>query len=210
MRQDGRLIGVAALIAPRVGLARVWMSAYAALPAVAFDRDAAPEALAALLALLAERTRLAGLRLAVGRGGRRATRRRCAALALPRRSPGGRARAALRLAGAAAFDAGLDPKRRNTKWARQRRRLGGSDGGRRRRRRIEAFFEVERKRLERARAARRSPTIPRASPSPAPRSRAFASAGRLDALALRLDGAADRRRPRADRRRPRVLLEDRL
>src|SRR5438270_5042784 len=48
IRDGGRLIGFAALIAPPIGLARVWMSAYAALPACAFDRDAGRQAIAAL------------------------------------------------------------------------------------------------------------------------------------------------------------------
>ncbi len=57
VRAEGRLVGFAALILPRVGLARVWMSPYAALPAAAFDRDAAPAALAALAGAARARAR---------------------------------------------------------------------------------------------------------------------------------------------------------
>ena len=61
-REDsGRLIGFAALLLPRVGLARAWMSAYAALPASAFDRDALPPRSARCVGSLAEQTRLVGI-----------------------------------------------------------------------------------------------------------------------------------------------------
>ena len=181
-----RLIGLAGLTLPRLGLARAWMSAHAALPAAMFDRDERGEAVAATAALLARRTRLAGIVWPfVERGGPFA-----AALAtagdLPLGLAGSRRRAALRLEGAKAFDAGLDSKRA-TKWARKARKLvgevtatSGSDG-------VEAFFEVERKgwKGERGTALAGDPArlaFARAALS------SFAAAGRLDTLTLRLDG----------------------
>jgi CelD/BcsL family acetyltransferase involved in cellulose biosynthesis len=188
VRAKGRLVGFAALILPRVGLASAWMSPYAALPAVAFDRDASPAALAALADLLRARTRLTGVVWPfVERDGSLA--KALGAVGLPLRLAGRTRRVALRIDGAAAFEARLDPKRR-TKWARQARRLStrgeleakpGAEG-------IEAFFEVERKGWKGAR---------RTSLADDPARLAFARealtafdrAGRLDALTLRLDGA---------------------
>ena len=182
---DGGLIGFAALILPRIGLAQVWMSAYAALPAAAFDRAAAPEALAALCALLAP-SRLAGLVWPLvepsGSYG-------VAARALTPLCAGRTRRAALRLAGAQAFDASLNPKRR-TKWARQARKLAalgkldeatGAEA-------VAAFFEVERKGWKGARRSALADDLARLAFAQAALQN-FARAGRLDALALRLDGA---------------------
>jgi CelD/BcsL family acetyltransferase involved in cellulose biosynthesis len=183
VRESGRLIGFAALILPRVGLARVWMSAYAALPALAFDGDAAP---AALAKLIGARTRLAGIVWPfVERDS--ALHAALAAAGLPLSFAGGARRVALRLAGVAAFEASLDPKRR-TKWARQARKLATrgklettSDG-------VEAFFEVERKGWKGARGTALADDPARLAFARAALS-AFADAGRLDALALTLDGA---------------------
>ena len=188
------------------------MSPYAALPAAAFDRDAAPQALGALVALLAERTRLVGMVWPlVERDGpfarRCATGWRCRA-----RSSG-----ATLARGAAARRARppstrASTRKRRNKWARQARKLAargkleeiaGDAGDRRRSSRSSAA-------AGKARAAPRSPTIPRASPSPAPRSPPSPRDGRLDALTLRLDGAPIAAGLVLDRRRPRVLLEDRL
>lgn len=181
----GRLIGFAALILPRVGLARVWMSAYAALPAAAFDREAAAEALSALCALLAN-SRLVGLVWPmVEPGGAYAA----AARALSPQGAGSTRRAALRLAGAQAFDASLNPKRR-TKWARQLRKLAalgkldevtGAQA-------IAAFFEVERKGWKGERRSALADDPARLAFAQGALD-AFDCAGRLDALALRLDDA---------------------
>ena len=182
---SGRLIGFAALLLPRIGLARVWMSAYAALPAAALDRDAAPQALLALCALLAP-SRLVGLVWPmVEPNGRYAA----AARALSPLCAGSTRRAALRLAGPAAFDAGLNPKRR-TKWARQARKLAtlgkldeatGAEA-------VATFFEVERKGWKGARHSALADDPARLAFAQAALQN-FARAGRLDALALRLDGA---------------------
>ncbi len=183
---DGRLIGFAALILPRIGLARVWMSPYAALPAVAFDRAAAPQALAALCALLAP-SRLAGL---VWRQVETTGPYGAAARSLNPLCAGSTRRAALRLAGPAAFDAGLNPKRR-AKWARQARKLAtlgrldeaaGAEA-------VAAFFEVERKGWKGARRTALADDPARLAFAQSALQN-FARAGRLDALALRLDGAA--------------------
>ena len=181
----GRLIGFAALILPRVGLARVWMSAYAALPAAVLDREAAPEALAALCALLAT-SRLAGLVWPMVEPGGAYV---AAARALSSQGAGSTRRAALRLAGPAAFDASLNPKRR-TKWARQLRKLAalgkldevtGAQA-------VAAFFEVERKGWKGERRSALADDPARLAFAQAALD-AFDRAGRLDALALRLDGA---------------------
>jgi CelD/BcsL family acetyltransferase involved in cellulose biosynthesis len=180
MRDKGRLIGFAALTLPIVGLARVWMSPYAALPAAALDRDAAPAALAALLALLRERTRLVGLVWPfVERGGP------LAAPGLPLLLAGQTQRAALRLAGLAAFEASLNPKRR-TKWARQARKLGRLDEATGEAA-VEAFFAVERGGWKGARGTALADVPARLAFARAALA-AFAREGRLDALALRLDG----------------------
>jgi hypothetical protein len=108
---------------------------------------------------------------------------------LPRASAGRSRRAALRLAGAAAFEAGLDPKRR-TKWARQARKLAtrgrletqpGETG-------VEAFFEVERRGWKGARGSALADDPARLDFARAALSH-FAQAGRLDALTVTLDGA---------------------
>ena len=187
-KADGRPIGFAALILPRVGLARLWMSPYAALPALAFDRDATRQALTALAALLRAETPLTGVLLPfVERGS--ALDAALAQAGLPIASAGRSRRAALRLAGAAAFEARLDPKRR-TKWARQARRLAtrgkleanpGPTG-------VEAFFEVERKGWKGARGDALADDPARLAFARAAL-HAFDRAGRLDALTLTLDDA---------------------
>ncbi len=181
VRESGRLIGFAALRLPPLGLARVWMSAYAALPAMAFDRDAAPAAVAAIAALLRAQTRLAGIvwpfveeGVAIDAGG------------LPLRCMARTRRAALRLAGVAAFEASLDPKRR-TKWARQARKLA-KRGKVATQANAEAFFEVERRGWKGERGAALADDPARLAFARTALS-AFAEMGRLDALALTLDGA---------------------
>jgi CelD/BcsL family acetyltransferase involved in cellulose biosynthesis len=179
IRDGAALIGFAALQVPLVGLARVWMSEYAALPALAFDRDAAAPALAALTALLAAQTRLAGLILPLRPPGQD--------YPLPHRIAARRRRTALILNGAAAFEAGLDPKRKS-KWARKRKKLRnltetpGADG-------IDAFFEVERKGWKGQRRSALADDPARLAFARAALQN-FAQAGRLDALTLRSDGAA--------------------
>lgn len=185
--EGGRLIGFAALTLPLAGLARVWMSPYAALPAAALDRDEAPAALAALMALLRERTRLVALVWPlVERGGPLAAA--LGASGGPLRLVGRPRRAALRLAGPGAFEASLNPKRRS-KWARQARKLAalgrleetsGEDA-------TEAFFAVERGGWKGARGTALADEPARLAFARAALE-AFARAGRLDALALRLDG----------------------
>ena len=182
---DGKLIGAAVIAAPPlgVGLARVWVSPYAALPAIALDSAAAPRALAALAAELAARTRLAGLMLPFVESDA------AVALPLPHFVAGRSRRAALRLGGGVAgFDASLDAKRR-TKWARQGRKLAAQGrletlAGEAA---VEAFFEVERKGWKGER---------RTALADEPKRLAFArdtlarvaKMGRLDAMALVLDG----------------------
>ena len=164
------------------------MSSYAALPAAALDRDAAPQALAALVALLSQRTRLAGLLWPlVERGGPLAAA--FDAAALPQAVVGRTRRAALRVAGVAAFDAGLDPKRRKH-WAKLARRLAArgrvdevaGDAA------TEALFAVERLGWKGRRGTALADDPGRESFARAALS-AFAAAGRLESLALRLDGA---------------------
>jgi len=96
---------------------------------------------------------------------------------------------ALRLKGVAAFEAGLDTKRR-TKWARQARKLAtrggletvrGADG-------VAAFFEVERKGWKGARGTALADDAARLAFAQAALA-AFDEAGRLDVLTLTLDGA---------------------
>ncbi len=186
VREEGRLIGFAALILPPVGLARAWTSPYAALPAVAFDRDAAPAALDALLRLVAERTRLVGVVWPfVERDGPFAAALRSAAGARPLEVAAPTRRAALRLAGVTAFETSLDAKRR-TKWARQARKLGKIEEASAETA-VAAFFEIERKGWK---GARRSALAddPRRLAFARAALGAFARADRLNALALTSDG----------------------
>ncbi len=123
------LIGLAAIAPPRlpIGLASLWRSEQAALPAILLDRNAATEALAAIIdALRARAPSLAGLRLpfstvdgpvAVAAAALAARR------ALSLKAAHSRRRAALVVGAKASFEARLD-KRRRKEWARQRRRLG--------------------------------------------------------------------------------------
>jgi CelD/BcsL family acetyltransferase involved in cellulose biosynthesis len=185
VRERGRLIGFAALTLPPLGLARVWMSAYAALPALAFDRDALTAALTAIAGLLRAQTRLAGIVWPfVEEGG--ALQVALAAAGLPLASMGRTRRAALRLSGAAAFDASLDPKRR-TKWARQARKLA-TRGRLETQPNAEAFFEVERKGWKGARGSALADDPARLAFARAALA-GFDADGRLDALTLTLDGA---------------------
>jgi CelD/BcsL family acetyltransferase involved in cellulose biosynthesis len=116
----GALIGLAAIALPRLpfGLARLWRSEQAALPAILVDRHVASEALAAMLDWLAAR------RPRLTTDGQVATA--VAALAAQRtlkvRSAHRRSRAVLIIEQGARFEARLD-KRRRKEWARQRRRL---------------------------------------------------------------------------------------
>jgi CelD/BcsL family acetyltransferase involved in cellulose biosynthesis len=97
-------------------------------------------------------------------------------------------RAALKLAGVAAFEASLNPKRA-AKWARQMRKLAsqgrfeatsGVEG-------IDAFFEVEPRGWKGARGTALSDDPARLAFARAALEE-FARAGRLDAMTLRLDG----------------------
>ena len=185
--EDGGLLGFAALTLPRFGLARVWMSPYAALPAAALDPDAAREALLALVALLRGRG-LAGLIWPyVEHGGPVAAA--LAGLDLPLRVVGRRKRAALRLSGAAAFEAGLEARRRK-RWARQARRL--AEKGRLEEASgaaaVEAFLAVERTGWKGARGTALADDPARLAFAREMLA-AFAQAGRLEALSLTLDGA---------------------
>jgi CelD/BcsL family acetyltransferase involved in cellulose biosynthesis len=178
---EGRLIGFCALVMPRAGLARVWMSPYATLPAAAFDRDEAPAALEALHSALGERTRLAGIVWPyVETDSPFSTALRT--LALPRLLAGRRQRAALRLAGA-----GATQSKTAAKQARRLAALGniettcGPDD-------IEAFLEVERKGWKGERRTALADDPARAAFARAALG-GFAREGRLVALSLRLDGA---------------------
>ena len=183
VREDGWLIGFAALVVPFVGLARVWMSAYAALPACAFDAERAGGAIAALLALLRERTRAAGVVFGfVERGG---------ALAAGLRGfgpvvAGETRRAALKLNGIAAFEASLNPKRA-AKWKRQMRKLASQGRFETTSGEIEAFFQVEPRGWKGARGTALSDDPARLAFARAALD-GFAREGRLDAMVLRLDG----------------------
>ena len=186
VREDGRLIGFAALRLPFVGLARVWMSAYAALPACAFNAERAGEALAALMALLGARTRAAGVVFGfVEREGPLAAALRGVG---PVVVSGGTRRAALKLNGAAAFEASLNPKRA-AKWKRQLRKLTSQgrfevcSGPQE----IDTFFEVEPRGWKGARGAALSDDPARLAFARAALE-GFARGGRLDAMTLRLDG----------------------
>ena len=186
VRENGRLIGFATLRLPLVGLARVWMSAYAALPACAFDAERVGVALRALLKLLVDRTRLSGLVFGfVERDGPLAAALRAAGPVVVASET---RRTSLRLAGAAAFAASLNPKRA-AKWKRQLRKLtsqGRFEIGSGREE-IEAFFAVEPRGWKGARGTALSNDPARLAFARAALG-AFADFGRLDAMTLRLDG----------------------
>jgi len=121
------LIGLAAIAPPRLrfGLASLWRSEQAALPAILLDRDAAVEALAAIVdALPAKAPHLPGLRLPFSTvdGPIAAAAALAARRALSLKAAYPRRRAALVVGAKASFEARLD-KRRRKEWARQRRRL---------------------------------------------------------------------------------------
>jgi len=122
------LIGLAAVASPRLpfGLASVWRSEQAALPAILLDRDAAAEALAAIIgALRARAPGLVGLRLpfsTVDGPVATAAAALAARRALSLKAAHSRRRAALVVGAKASFEARLD-KRRRKEWTRQRRRL---------------------------------------------------------------------------------------
>jgi CelD/BcsL family acetyltransferase involved in cellulose biosynthesis len=186
VREAGRLIGFSALRTPLLGLASVWMSGYAALPACAFDAERADVAVAALRTLLVERTRLSGVVFGfVEREGALAGALRAAG---PVVVAGGTQRAALKLAGVAAFEASLNPKRA-AKWKRQLRKLSsqGKFEATSGPEQIEAFFEVEPRGWKGARGTALADDPARLAFARAALG-AFAEAGRLDAMALRLDG----------------------
>jgi hypothetical protein len=191
---DDRLIGLVAFRPPPlgVGLARVWQSAYAALPASVFDREAIEAALVAFVAGLRERTRLAGIIWPMTETGgalAEVVEKIANAEGLPVSVAASTRRAALRLAGLAAFEASLDPERRR-RWRRQARRLAergrvetmtGPEA-------VEAFLSVESKGWK---GRRRTALADDPARLAFARSAldAFARAGRLDALGLLLDGA---------------------
>jgi CelD/BcsL family acetyltransferase involved in cellulose biosynthesis len=190
----GRLIGFVALQLPPLGLglAHVWQSAYSPLPASAFDREAIPDALAALVAGVRDQTRLAGIiwtmtesvgALAETLGQIAKTHTLSIGMLANTR------RAALRLAGLAAFEAGLDPERRR-RWRRQARRLAergrvetmtGAEA-------VEAFLSLESKGWKGRRGTALADDPARLAFARSALE-AFARAGRLDALTLVLDGA---------------------
>jgi CelD/BcsL family acetyltransferase involved in cellulose biosynthesis len=122
------LVGLAAIRLPRLplGLARLWRSEQAALPAILLDRDAAEGALAAMLDWLgAHASRASGLRLPyLTTDGPVAAA--VAALAArrtpPLQSAHRRSRAALIIGKEGGFEARLDARRRK-EWRRQHRRL---------------------------------------------------------------------------------------
>jgi hypothetical protein len=190
----GLLIGLVSFRAPRlgVGLARVWQSAYSPLSASVFDSEAIADALAALVAALREQTRLVGLIWPMTESGGAladALGRISKADTLSVEVLASTRRAALRLTGSAAFEAGLDPERRR-RWRRQARRLGerGRIETRSGAEAIDAFLSLESKgwKGRRRTALADDPArlaFARGALDP------FARAGRLDALALLLDGA---------------------
>ena len=122
------LIGLAAVEPPRfrIGLASLWRSEQAALPGILLDRDAATEALAAIIdALRVKAPGLVGLRLpfsTVNGPIAAAAAALAARRALSLKAAYSRRRAALVVGAKASFEARLD-KRRRKEWARQRRRL---------------------------------------------------------------------------------------
>ncbi len=184
VREGARLIGFAALWLPFAGLAQVWMSAYAALPACAFDAEQASEAVGALLALLRTRTRLAGVvfGLVERDGPFEAALRAGRPVVVARETR----RAALRLAGVAGFEANLNPKRA-AKWKRQLRKLAAQGRFETTSGEIEAFFEVEPRGWKGARGTALADDPARLAFARAALG-AFAQIGRLDAMTLRLDG----------------------
>jgi CelD/BcsL family acetyltransferase involved in cellulose biosynthesis len=122
------LIGLAAIAPPRLrfGLASLWRSEQAALPAILLDRDAATDALATLVdSLRAKSPGLVGLRLpfsTVDGPVAAAAAALAARRSLSLKAAHWRRRAALVAGAKASFEARLD-KRRRKEWARQRRRL---------------------------------------------------------------------------------------
>ena len=190
-----RLIGLAVIEWPRLslGLARVWRSEQAALAALMVDREAAGDALAALLAWAAARG-AAGLRLPFLEA-QGPTARAAAALAARRSLPlvmlETRQRAALPAGQGADFAAGLD-KRRRKEWARQRRRLG--ERGRLETRSLdaaagaEAFLAVENRGWKGARGTALARVEAHAAFANDMLAR-FAAQGALRAAALTLDDA---------------------
>ena len=190
-----RLIGLGAIERPRLslGLARVWRSEQAALAALLVDREAAEDALAALLAWTAARG-AAGLRLPFLET-EGPTAQAAAALAARRSLPlvtlETRRRAVLRAGEGADFAAGLD-KRRRKEWARQRRRLG--ERGRLETRSLgaaagaEAFLAVENRGWKGARGTALARVEAHAAFANDMLAR-FAAQGALRAVALMLDDA---------------------
>ena len=185
-RDGTRWLGFVALIAPPLGLAHVWMSAYAALPAMAWDRDATEAALTAVLRLLREDTRLAGIVWPFVEPDS-AFAAALQATEAPLALAGTRRRAALRLSGAADFDASLDPARAK-KWARKAKKLKGKLAALAGPEGIDAFLAVERRGWKGARGTALADDARRLAFARAALD-AFAREGRLDALMLRLDGA---------------------
>ncbi len=127
---------------------------------------------------------------------------------LPLAVAGARRRAALRLAGAAAFDAGLDPKRAK-KWRRKARKLSGKLEATPGPEGIAAFFDVERRGWKGERRSALADDPARLAFARAALE-AFAREGRLDAMTLRLDGAPIAAGLALIGGRARVLLEDGL
>ena len=194
-RRDA-LIGLAAIAPPRLrfGLASLWRSEQAALSAILLDRDAATEALAAIIdALQARAPRLVGLRLpfstvdgpvaaaAAALAARRSLTLKAAHL---------RRRAALVVGAKASFEARID-KRRRKEWARQWRRLEelgplessvGADAAA-----IEAFLAVEKSGWKGARRSALDAQAERAAFARETMAR-FSARGALEIHALTLRG----------------------
>jgi Acetyltransferase (GNAT) domain len=190
----GRLIGFVAFRPPPLGLglARVWQSAYAPLSASAFDREAIAGALAALVAGVRDQTRLAGIIWPMTESGgalAEALGQIAQTHTLPVAVLANTRRAALRLAGLAAFEAGLDPERRR-RWRRQARRL--ADRGRVETmtgaKAVDAFLSLESKGWKGRRGTALADDPARLAFARSALE-AFAGADRLDALALVLNGA---------------------
>jgi CelD/BcsL family acetyltransferase involved in cellulose biosynthesis len=191
------LVGLAAFRLPRLplALARLWRTEQAALPAVLLDRDAAEEALAAMLDWLgALAPRPSGLRLPflTANGPVAAA---AAALAARRGSPlqsaHRRSRAALIIGKEGGFEARLD-KRRRKEWRRQHRRLEelgrletriGADA-----QAIEAFLALEKRGWKGARGSALGAEANRAAFAREALTR-FAAHGALIVHQLILDGA---------------------
>jgi hypothetical protein len=120
-RSREALIGLVVLHNPPLGPMRVWRSEQAGLAAMLWDRDALAPALEGVSRWLRARGHAGVVWPAVEADGRFARELRALAGArLEAMNP--RRRAALIPAGAEAFEAGLDKKRRK-EWARQARRL---------------------------------------------------------------------------------------